>query len=83
MHWVSPLINILHNVANSPYYIMMVDVIVECGRGIDPPTAYEVLCSYLEMKLEEVRSYINSFHNLWNEYGCTLTVEVLRFDNFF
>ena len=46
--------NIPHNITNSPYYITMVDAIAEYGRGIDPPTAYEISHSYIGMEIEEM-----------------------------
>lgn len=55
---------IFHNIASSPRYATMVDI-----------SKYELSHSYLEMELE-VESYINTFHNFWDEYGCTLMCDV-------
>lgn len=41
----------------------MVDAIVKCDRRVVPPTAYEILYSYIEMEIEEVGQFVRTLHN--------------------
>ena len=64
--------HIPHNVASSPYYEPMIDAIADVGRGVAPPTPWEITHTYLDNEVDEMRVYVDSYGKYWDEYGCTL-----------
>jgi len=60
------------NAAKGPYYESMVDAYEEVGKGVPGPTPYEIYNKYLDMEVDDIQKYIQSFERIWDEYGCTL-----------
>lgn len=50
----------------------MVQAIQEAGPGIKGPTMHELSNTYLDSKCDEMKQYIQTYSNYWDEYGCTL-----------
>ncbi|MQM05780.1 hypothetical protein Taro_038596 [Colocasia esculenta] len=60
------------NTAKGPYYESMIETIGEVGKRIEGPTSYEIYNKYLDMEVEDMKTYVSTFERIWDEYGCTL-----------
>ena len=60
------------NVVDFPYYHGMIKNIAEAGPRVHSPTPYEISHGYLNMEVEDCLGFLKTFHNFWDEYGCTI-----------
>lgn len=54
------------------YFKKAIEATQACGSGIHPPNAKEIYNKYLQMKFEDIKTVIISFHCQWDEIGCII-----------
>ena len=63
---------IAFNVANSPSFANMVRSVGNFGRGLKPPTPYELSTNILNKELENTKEVVDEIKKTWRETGVSI-----------
>eukprot|EP00258_Populus_trichocarpa_P037860 XP_024453879.1 uncharacterized protein LOC112326992 [Populus trichocarpa] len=63
------------NVVNSVYYQHAIDVVIAIGPGYKGPNLHVIRGYYLAKAVDEVKSYVETYREIWKKTGCTLMAD--------